>query len=153
MHLTYFLPKRYAPSKALLVGSVQAGTPLDAHPHQIRRRFHIPVPFRRFRMIVLMVEGDSMTLPDGEGLPQGSFVLVNLDEILSERGYVYAFQLSDGSHIIKRLNLYNGRPAIFSDNAEYSTVTLDRTIRNIGRVYAMSRDGRTWESVKYRGRP
>ncbi|MFD1732650.1 S24 family peptidase [Deinococcus malanensis] len=83
---TYFLPRRYAPSKATLIGSVSAGTPLDPNPFNTRKRFNIPMPLRRFEMFVLQVDGDSMTLPDGGGITHGSYVLVDGRDILTDRG-------------------------------------------------------------------
>ncbi|MBZ9752766.1 S24/S26 family peptidase [Deinococcus sp. HMF7604] len=148
---TYFLARRYAPSKATLVGSVSAGTLLDPNPFTSRKRFNIPVPFRRFEMFVLQVDGDSMTLPDGTGLTHGAYVLVNRREILTERGYVFAFRLADGTHVVKRLQLFNGRPAMWSDNTEYEPVQLTSSVRNCGHVYAMSLDGVAWTSTGYRG--
>jgi len=147
---SYFLARRYAPSKATLIGFVSAGTPLDPNPFNQRKRFNIPMPFRRFEMSVLQVEGDSMTLPDGSGLTHDCYVLINRREILSERGHVFAFCLGDGAYVVKRLNLFQGRPAMHSDNRAYEPVQINSSVRNCGRVYAMSLDGVVWHPVTYR---
>lgn len=148
---TYFLPRRYAPSKATLIGSVSAGTPLDPNPFQTRKRFDIPVPLRRFNMFVLQVDGDSMTLPDGDGMPHGTYVLIDRKDILTDRGYVFAFCLDDGTYVVKRLQLFKGRPAMWSDNTAYAPVHITSSVRNCGRVYATSSDGVTWQPTRYRG--
>ncbi|MDL2342606.1 MULTISPECIES: S24 family peptidase [Deinococcus] len=148
---SYFLPKRYAPSKAPVLGLISAGTPLDPSPFSVRRRMPIPPGFRRFGMFVLQVDGDSMTLADGTGITHGSFVLVDRKDLLTDQGHTFAFQLPDGTMVVKRLRLFQGRPAMYSDNAAYPPVQIDPSIRNCGRVYAVSQDGRRWELTRYRG--
>ena len=152
MFTSFFIPKRYAPSKAPLVGSACAGTPLDPDsPFAVQKHIRIPLEFRRKGMFVLRVDGDSMTLPDGSGLTHGSLALVNGHDMLTDRGNCYAFRLDDGTLVLKRLNLYRGRPALHSDNPQYSPILLDASIRNLGRVYAYSSEGQGWVSSGYRG--
>ncbi|GAA5514911.1 hypothetical protein Dcar01_03675 [Deinococcus carri] len=110
----------------------------------------IPPGFRRFGMFVLQVDGDSMTLADGTGITHGAFVLVDSKDVLSDTGHTFAFRLPDGNLVVKRLRPHCGRPAMYSDNPAYPPVQLDRTIRNCGRVYAVSQDGRHWEHTRYR---
>ncbi|WP_051935337.1 S24 family peptidase [Deinococcus sp. YIM 77859] len=145
-----FLPRRSVPHKAPLLGFISAGNPLDPTPFTTRRRIPIPPGFRRFGMFVFQVDGNSMTLPDGSGLPHGSFLLVDSHDVISQEGHVYAFRLADGSLVAKRLRLRAGRPAMYSDNPSYSPIVLDREVRRCGRVYAFSLDGRTWEYAGYR---
>lgn len=147
---TFFLPRRYAPSKAPVIGYASAGTPLEAAPYHQRQRLPIPPPFRRYDMAAMQVSGDSMTLEDGTGLTDGSWVLADRRLILSDYGYAYLFRLSDGSHVVKRLRLHIGRPAMFSDNKAYAPVQLDSGIRNVGQVYAFSPDGCIWKPVGYK---
>lgn len=148
---SFFLPRRYAPSKATIVGSVSAGTPADPSPFTQRQRLPIPVAFRRFGMYVLRVDGHSMTLADGSGIPHGSLVLVDPKDILTEYGHVYAFRLPDGAYAVKRLRLHQGRPAMHSDQEGIGPAVLDGSVRNCGRVYAVSVDGRAWRATGYRG--
>ncbi|MFC6617959.1 S24 family peptidase [Deinococcus radiophilus] len=111
----------------------------------------IPLGFRRHGMFVVQADGDSMTLPDGSGITHGSLVLVHGRDVLTERGHCYAFRLDDGTLVLKRLNLYQGRPALHSDNPAYGPLLLDAGIRNLGRVYAYNVAGRGWVSSGYRG--
>lgn len=146
---SHFLPRRYAPSKALLRGSVSAGMPLDPAPFIARRFYRVPHEFRRFGMYALVVDGNSMTDQEGGGLPHGCLVLVDGHDIMTDRGHVYAFQRQDGTHMIKRLDLHEGRPALFSDNPEHRPIRVDATLCNAGKVYAVSLDGKSWTSLKY----
>lgn len=148
---SFFLPRRSAPSKATVIGYVHAGAAQDPNPFGVRRRLTVPVAFRRFGMFILHVSGDSMTLPDGTGIPDGALVLVDPRDILSNYGHVYAFRHADGSFAVKRLNLHQGRPAMLSDNAQLVPVPLTSSVRNIGRVYAVSADGHAWKPTGYRG--
>jgi SOS-response transcriptional repressor LexA len=147
---SYFLPRRYAPSKAPVLGFISAGIPLDADPFARRRRLPIPHALRRFGMVVLQVDGDSMTLPHGDGIPHGAFVLIDTRDLLGESGQTFAFRLPDGALVVKRLRLLRGRPAMYSDNAAYPPVVLDSGIRRLGRVYAASLDGQHWQPTRYR---
>lgn len=148
---SYFLPRRYAPSKAPLVGFISAGLALDPSPFQRRVTFPIPLGFRRFGMFALQVDGDSMSLPDGGGLPHGCYALVDRRDVLTQYGHVFAFRMPDGSMVVKRLRLRAGRPAMYSDNPAHGPTLLDSSMRNMGRVYATSLDGLHWEHTKYRG--
>lgn len=150
MFQSYFLPRRSVPHKAAVLGFISAGSPADPDPFRRRQHLPIPAPFRRFGMFVFQVDGDSMTLKGGGGIRAEDFVLVDARDVLTDRGQVYAFRLSDGSMVVKRLALWQGRPAMFSDNAAYPPVHLDRSVRNLGRVYAFSADGRHWTPTKYR---
>ena len=147
---SYFLPRRYVPSKAPVWGFISAGMPTDAAPFHPVRRLPIPPTFRRPGMMVCQVTGDSMTTPDGMGLHEGDWVLIDRTDLCTDRGYLFAFSLPDGSLAVKRLNLYQGRPAMFSDNDAYPPRHVDSSVRNCGRVYATSRDARNWIPVKYR---
>lgn len=152
MHQSLFLPKRYAPSKAPVWGFISAGSPVDPAPFQPIRKLPIPVSFRRFGMLAFRVTGDSMTLPDGTGLREGDWALVDRHDLCTDRGWLYAFQLADGSMVVKRYWLHYGRPAMFSDNPAYLPNQIDSSVRNSGRVYATSSDGRNWTATKYQGR-
>ncbi|WP_412027050.1 helix-turn-helix transcriptional regulator [Deinococcus yunweiensis] len=147
---SFFLPRRYAPSKATVIGYVSAGVALDPNPFGVRRQLSIPHPFRRFGMAILHVTGDSMTLPDGSGIPDGAMVLFDRRDIMTSSGHVYAFQHADGSYSIKRLALHQGRPAMYSDNPSFPPAHLTSSVRNIGRVYAVSLDGQNWRPSGYR---
>lgn len=151
MHQSFFLPKRYAPSKAPVWGFISAGSPTDPAPFQPLRKLPIPVGFRRFGMMAFRVTGNSMTSPDGGGFREGDWVLVDRHDLCTDRGWPFAFQLHDGSMVVKRYRLHCGRPAMFSDNPAYPPVHIDSGIRNYGRVYATSPDGRNWTATKYRG--
>lgn len=148
---SFFLPRRYAPSKATVIGYVSAGVALDPNPFGVRRRLTVPAAFRRFGMFILHVTGDSMTLPDGTGIMDGALVLVDPRDVLSNYGHVYAFRNADGTFAVKRLNLHQGRPAMLSDNAQLPPVQLTGSVQNIGRVYAVSADGQSWKPTGYRG--
>ncbi|MHA0042984.1 S24 family peptidase [Deinococcus sp. PEB2-63] len=148
---SYFLPRRYAPSKAPVWGFISAGNPADPAPFQPVRRVPIPPPFRRFGMLAFKVTGDSMTHEGEHGLREGSWVLVDQKDLCTDRGWLFAFQLEDGSMVVKRYNLHHGRPAMHSDNPDYPPVRLTGAVRNRGRVYATSPDGVTWHAVKYQG--
>lgn len=150
---SHFLPRHSAPSKAPVLGFISAGTPLDPNPFARRRRLPIPLAFRRFGMVVLQVDGDSMTQPGGEGIPHGAFVLIDARDPLGETGHTFAFRLPDGALVVKRLRLLRGRPAMYSDNAAYPPVALDGGVRRLGRVYAYSLDGQVWQPTRYRAWP
>lgn len=150
MHQSFFLPKRYAPSKAPVWGFISAGNPLDSEPFTSIRRLPVALPFRKFGMVAFRVSGNSMTLPDGDGLPHGAWVLADRHDLITSDGHLYAFRLSDGSMIVKRYRLYRGRPAMHSDNPDYEPVQITSSIRNIGRVYATSLDGKNWTPTRYR---
>lgn len=149
MHQSFFLPKRYVPHKAPLLGYASAGVAVDAAPHVVRRRLPIPPHLRRFGMFVMQVSGNSMTLPDGFGLVDGSYVLVDGHDLITDRGHVFAFQMEDSSLVVKRLQLVQGRMSLCSDNPEYPPVRVYSGIRNRGRVYAVSSDGYAWQALKY----
>ncbi|WP_288482410.1 S24 family peptidase [uncultured Deinococcus sp.] len=151
MHQSYFLPRRYAPSKASVWGFISAGSPSDPAPFQPIKKLPIPQGFRRFGMLAFQITGDSMTLPDGSGFREGDWVLVDRHDLCTDRGWLFAFGLQDGSMIVKRYWLHGGRPAMCSDNPAYDPVKIDSSVRNRGRVYATSRDGRNWMMTKYRG--
>lgn len=151
MHQSYFLPKRYAPHKAPVWGFISAGNPLDPEPFSQFKRIPIPMGFRRFGMVAFQVTGDSMTLPDGSGLPHGCWALADRYDLLTDAGQLYAFRLEDGSMVVKRYRLWQGRAAMHSDNPAFEPIKIDRTIRNCGRVYAVRLDGRSWQPTKYKG--
>lgn len=152
MFQSYFLPRRSVPHKAAVLGFISAGSAVDPDPFRRSERLPIPAPFRRFGMFAAQVDGDSMTLEGGAGIVAGCFVLVDARDVMTDRGQVYAFQVEDGALVVKRLDLHQGRPAMHSDNARYPPTPLDRHVRNLGRVYAYSLDGRHWTPTKYRGR-
>lgn len=151
MFQTYFLRKRPLPRTAPICGYVSAGRPLEAEPFLARRRMPIPVQLRRFGMAVFRVTGDSMTREDGSGLVDGAWVLVDTRDPLTHDGHLGAFQLDDGTMVTKRYGLHKGRPSMHSDNPAYEPLPLSAGIRRLGRVYAYSTDGRTWEKVGWKG--
>ncbi|MFC6660045.1 S24 family peptidase [Deinococcus multiflagellatus] len=101
-------------------------------------------------MFAFQISGDSMTLPDGTGLVQGAWVLVDSHDLFTSDGHVFAFRMPDGSLVAKRYRLLGGRPGMYSDNVAYAPQRLNADIRNQGRVYAYSVDGQAWAFTKYR---
>lgn len=148
--MSYVPPRRSVPHKAAIVGFICAGKPSVGSPFERQGMLAVPAGYRRFGMIALQVQGDSMTLPDGSGIPDGAYVLVDTKQELSRDGYVFAFRLEDGEYVAKRLRLYQGRPAMYSDNPTYDPVPIGRGVERMGEIYAFSTNGVDFTRVEYR---
>ena len=96
------------------------------------------------------MNGDSMTSEDGTGIIHGSYVLVDSYDLTSHYGHVHAFQLDDGQYVAKRLRLYRGSPALYSDNPNYVPVPIEFGIRRVGYIYAFTVEGQHFERLGYR---
>ncbi|ADV68469.1 S24 family peptidase [Deinococcus maricopensis] len=150
MHATLTHHRRAAPSTATILGFISAGVPLDATPFERLGRLTVPRAYRRPGMFAFAVTGDSMTAPGGAGLPHGAYVLVDTHDLITQTGHVYAFCLPGGEYVAKRLRLHRGRPAMYSDNPTYPPAPLTPDVRRVGRIYATTLDGDTYQPVGYR---
>ena len=146
--LTY--PRRDVPSTATILGFISAGVPLDPSPFERLGRLTVPRAYRRSGMFAFAVTGNSMTTPCGTGLPHGAYVLVDTHDLITQSGHVYAFCVPGGDYVAKRLRLHRGRPAMYSDNPDYPPVAITPDVRRVGRIYAATLDGATYQPVGYR---
>jgi len=132
------VPEKLEPNlmavKVPLLGSVQAGAPLEA----LETSESIEIPeslLRRGEHFVLRVRGDSMV---GDGIHEGDLLLVQKREAAEPADTVVA--LVDGEATVKRYYRTNGKIELRPANQEYQPLVVDEEqVRIRGVVVALLR--------------
>ncbi|WP_407540497.1 S24/S26 family peptidase [Deinococcus radiomollis] len=119
-------------------------------PFERQQKILVPRQFRKQAMIAMRVQGNSMTLPDGTGLPHNCYVLIDVSEYDSRYGHVYAFRTEEGELVAKRLILSKGYPTMSSDNEDHAPLRINKDIQRLGRIYAYTLDLIEFKAVEYR---
>lgn len=111
-----------------------AGLPLTEDPGSVIDIELVPAREHRPDMLVLEVQGDSMSEPGGGGLRPGDRVYVDPGDLDLREGRVYVLHVPGLGLTVKRLRRYGDHVWLTSDNPDHPPVRPEEATV-VGRVY------------------
>ena len=118
------------PVRALAV----AGWPVSEDDASIIDAELVPQAEYRSGMIVLEVQGDSMTTPGGGGIRGGDRIYVDPHDLGLREGRVYVLHVPGSGLVVKRLRRFDEVFWLTSDNPDYPPLRPEQA-KLVGRVY------------------
>lgn len=117
-----------------------AGLPLSEDGSSIIDTELVPREEFKNGMVVLEVQGESMTSSDG-GLRHGDRIYVDVNDLELREGKVYVLHVQGGGILVKRVRRFDGDFWLTSDNPEFPPIRPDQ-VTLVGRVYYHQPRGR-----------
>ncbi|WP_034385842.1 XRE family transcriptional regulator [Deinococcus sp. YIM 77859] len=111
-----------------------AGLPLSEDPSSVIDIELVPAREHRPGMLVLEVQGDSMTEPGGGGIRPGDRIYVDPGDLDLREGRVYVLHVPGLGLTVKRLRRYGEHLWLTSDNPDHPPVRPEEATL-VGRVY------------------
>lgn len=117
-----------------------AGVPLSEDSSGIIDTELVPREEFKNGMVVLEVQGESMTSAEG-GLRHGDRIYVDVADLELREGKVYVLHVHGGGTVVKRVRRFEGEFWLTSDNPDFPPIRPDQATV-IGRVYYHQPKGR-----------
>jgi repressor LexA len=117
-----------------------AGLPLTENDESVIDHDLVPASEYRAGMVVLEVQGDSMTDRSG-GLQSGDRIYVDTADLELREGRVYVLHVPGSGLVVKRVRNFGGNYWLTSDNPDYPPLKPEQATV-VGRVYYHQPRGR-----------
>ncbi len=111
-----------------------AGWPVGEDDASIIDAELVPQAEHRSGMIVLEVQGDSMTAPGGQGVRSGDRIYVDPSDLSLREGRIYVLYVPGSGLVVKRVRRFGEDYWLTSDNPDYPPLRPEQA-QVVGRVY------------------
>lgn len=111
-----------------------AGWPLGEGDTDVIDAELVPLAEHRSGMLVLEVQGQSMTAPGGGGIRDGDRIYVDPGDLSLREGRVYVLHVPGSGLVVKRLRRFGEEFWLSSDNPDFPPLHPEQAVV-VGRVY------------------